>query len=106
VVFFRYFLTDFKHDKGKTSQVIKSIVDMFAIAVSMQSPPFQWVGCKFCCEFSKTFSSLKIWFHEKCSKLSPLLGYGACAVTGDKILSPRIIISVLFIAKLTEIQSM
>jgi hypothetical protein len=79
---------------------------MFAIAVSMQSPPFQWVGCKFCCEFSKTFSSLKIWFHEKCSKLSPLLGYGACAVTGDKILSPSIIISVLFIAKLTEIQSM
>jgi hypothetical protein len=40
VVLFRYFLTDFKDDKGKTSQVIKSIVDMFAIAVSMQSHPF------------------------------------------------------------------
>jgi Ca2+-transporting ATPase len=49
ILFIRYFLTDFKHDKGKTSQVIKSIVDMFAIAVSMQSIPFRWVGCKSCC---------------------------------------------------------
>ncbi|CAK9225427.1 unnamed protein product [Sphagnum troendelagicum] len=35
ILFIRYFLTDFKHDKGKTSQVIKSIVDIFAIAVTI-----------------------------------------------------------------------